>query len=95
MLVDTAQLRVQVKVNPLPEPELLSVLNNRKLFVRYLPSHVVTSEVGLPPIALARITGNIQVERGSRDKSVAYCLYEKLINPLILLIVEGSLHYVV
>ena len=68
MSVDMTQLRVQVKVTPQPEPELLSVQHNRRLSVRYLHSRAVASEVDLPPVALARITGCIQVEKGSKNK---------------------------
>ena len=66
--IDMAQLRVMVKIKVHLEPELDSIINDRKLSVRYLPSFIVSDRVGLSPLLLSRITGNIQVERGSRDK---------------------------
>ncbi len=75
MTVDMTQLRVQVRVSPQPEPELLSVQHNRRLSIRYLHSRAVSSEVDLPSVALARITANIQVEKGSRNKLVTGALY--------------------
>ena len=56
-------LRVVVKVKVHPEPELDSIINNQKLSVHYLPSYVISERVGLPPVLLARITGNTQVKR--------------------------------
>ena len=66
--VDTSSLRVLVKVKLHPEPEMDPIISNRKLSIRYLPSYVVAEKVGLPGLLLSRITGNIQVEKGSRDK---------------------------
>ena len=66
--VDVKNLRVVVKVKVHPEPELEYIINDQKLSVRYLPSYVVQERVGIPSVLLARITGNIQMERGSRDK---------------------------
>ena len=66
--MDMNQLRVQVKVIPQPEPELDSVVDNRRLSIHYLHSHVVAGKVKLPGVTLGRITGNILVEKGSRDK---------------------------
>ena len=63
-----SQLRVHVKVKNLPEPEIDSIIDNQKLSIHYLPSYVVLERVGLPALLLSRITGNIQVEKGSRDK---------------------------
>ena len=63
-----AQLRVVVRVVVHPEPDIESVINNHKLAVRYLPSFKVAESVGLPTLVLARITSNIQVEKGSKDK---------------------------
>ena len=63
------QVRVHVKVTLRPEPNLDVVMDNQhSLSIRYLPSHVVAGKVGLPSLTLARITGNIQVERGSKEK---------------------------
>ena len=67
--VDPAQVRVQVKVKLLPEPDMAVVVgNSHRLSVRYLPSYVVSQQLGLKPLVLSRIAGNIQVERGSPDK---------------------------
>lgn len=66
--VETSSLRVLVKVKLHPEPEMESIISDRKLSIRYLPSYVVAERVGFPALLLSRITGNIQVERGSRDK---------------------------
>ena len=66
--VDTSALRVLVKVKLHPEPEMDTIISDRKLSIRYLPSYVVVEKAGLPALLLSRITGNIQVEKGSRDK---------------------------
>ena len=63
-----AHLRVVVKVVVHPELDIESVINNHMLAVRYLPSFKVAESVGLHPLVLARITSNIQVEKGSREK---------------------------
>ena len=68
--VDMEQVRVHVKVTLRQEPDLDVVMDNQRLSIRYLPSHVVAEKVGLPTLVLARITGNIQMERGSREKCV-------------------------
>ena len=69
--VDPAQVRVQVKVRLLPEPDIASVVgNSHRLSVHYLPSYIVSQQLGMKPLVLARIAGNIQVEKGSRAKYV-------------------------
>ena len=66
--MDMSQLRVQVKVQVKPEPDLDSVIYNDKLALNYKPSFIVSKEVHLPPLLLSRITGCVLVERGSREK---------------------------
>ena len=63
--MDSAQVRIQVQIENRLEPDL-SV--NRHLSLRYLPSYIVGEKLGLLALVLSRITGNIQVERGGRDK---------------------------
>jgi 5'-3' exoribonuclease 1 len=68
--VDQAQVRVQVKVRLLPEPDIAGVVSNsHRLSVRYLPSFVVARELGLNSLLLSRISGNIQVEKGSPENA--------------------------
>ena len=62
------QFRVQVQVRNRVEPSLAHITFNRRLSVRYLPSYLVGERLGLPGLVLSRITGTIQVERGSQDK---------------------------
>lgn len=66
--MDMTQLRVHVKVKVRPEPNIDAVMGNRQLNLRYVPSYMVAGQLKMPPLALSRITGNVQVERGSRDK---------------------------
>jgi len=66
--VDMSQLRVHVKVKETPEPDLNAVMSNRQLYLHYTPSYLVAQQLGMPPLALARITGNVQVEKGSKAK---------------------------
>ena len=66
--VDMSQLRVHVKVKVKLEPDLDAVMSNRRLYLHYTPSYVVAQQLGIPPLALSRITGNVQVERGSKAK---------------------------
>ena len=66
--MDMTQLRVHVKVKVRPEPNIDAVMGNRQLNLRYVPSYMVAGQLKMPPLALSRITGNVQVERGSRNK---------------------------
>jgi len=66
--VDMSQLRVHVKVKETPEPDLNAVMSNRQLYLHYTPSYLVAQQLGMPPLALSRITGNVQVEKGSKAK---------------------------
>ena len=66
--VDMTQLRVHVKVKVRPGPDIDAVMANRQLCLQYIPSYVVAGQLKMPSLALSRITGNVQVERGSRDK---------------------------
>ena len=67
--VDQAQVRVQVKVRLLPEPDIAGIVSNsHRLSVRYLPSYLVAQKLGLNSLLLSRISGNIQVEKGSPEK---------------------------
>ena len=69
--VDSAQFRVQVRVKLLPEPDMASVVTNRHyLSVHYTPSYAVAQQLGLKSLVLSRISGNIQVEKGSPAKYV-------------------------
>ena len=69
--MDSAQFRVQVRVKVLPEPDMASVItNSHHLFVHYTPSYVVAQQLGLRSLVLSRISGNIQVEKGSPEKYV-------------------------
>lgn len=65
-----SHLRVVVKIKVHSEPDMDSIINDQKLSLHYLPSYVVSEKVGLPALLLSRITGNIQVEKGSKDKLV-------------------------
>ncbi|CAI8010817.1 5'-3' exoribonuclease 1 [Geodia barretti] len=68
--VDQAQVRVQVKVRLLPEPDIAGVVSNsHRLSVRYLPSYLVAQKLGLNSLLLSRISGNIQVEKGSPENA--------------------------
>lgn len=66
--VDMSQLRIHVKVKETPEPDLDAVMSNRQLYLHYTPSYLVAQQLGMPPLALSRITGNVQVEKGSKAK---------------------------
>ena len=66
--MDMTQLRVHVKVKVRPEPNIDGVMRNRQLNLRYVPSYMVAGQLKMPSLALSRITGNVQVERGSKDK---------------------------
>jgi len=46
----------------------MPVMNNRQLYLHYTPSYLVAQQLGMPPLALSRITGNVQVEKGSKVK---------------------------
>lgn len=64
-----SQLRVQVQVKSSGvEPDLSRISNNHRLSIHYLPSYVVGERLGIHSLVLSRITGNIQVERGSKEK---------------------------
>ena len=67
-LYRTSQLRIHVKVKETPEPDLDAVMSNRQLYLHYTPSYLVAQQLGMPPLALSRITGNVQVEKGSKAK---------------------------
>lgn len=63
------QVRVHVRVKLLPEPDMTSVINNRHhLSVRYTPAYIVAQQLRLKSLVLSRISGNIQVEKGTPDK---------------------------
>lgn len=66
--MDMTQLRVHVKVKVRPEPDIDAVMGNRQLCLQYIPSYVVAGQLKMPSLALSRITGNVQVERGSSQK---------------------------
>ena len=66
--MEVKQFRVRVLVESRTDIDLTRISHNRHLSVRYLPSYMVGDRLGLPPLLLSRITGTIQVERGTPDK---------------------------
>ena len=67
--VDPEQGRVQVKVRLVPEPDMARVVgSSHRYTVRYLPSYMVAQQLGLKSLVLSRISGSIQVEKGTPKK---------------------------
>ena len=69
MSVDSDQVRIQIRVKVLSEPDMVAVIGNcDHLSVYYVPSYVAAQQLGLKSLVLSRISGSIQVEKGSRNK---------------------------
>ena len=67
--VDPKTNRVRVQLTVVPEPDLISLMLNKKNYSEnYIPAHVMAKRLGLSSQALAQITGKVLLATSDKEK---------------------------